>query len=147
MEIIEISSLKDENISKALNELYLLTSFNKTQYPKYTEWFYKTMIPRLFDKSGEILFVLDHFVIEGMIIIKKTLEEKKLCQIYTNPDYRNQSVCRNLLEESMKKLETEKPLITIPEFRISEFSSIINQYGWKETQEINSYNKREFQFN
>ena len=105
------------------------------------------MTPRLFNKTGEIFTTLDHFSVQGTVIIKDTEQEKKICQIYTDPEYRNQSVCRNLLEASMKKLKTDKPGITIPEFRIPEFMGIINYYGWKETGIINSYNKKEIQFN
>ena len=76
MEIERISQYNGENLSKAINELFILTSFNEKQYPEYTKWFYSKMIPRLFINTGEIYFVLDKFMIEGMIITKNTLEEK-----------------------------------------------------------------------
>lgn len=64
-----------------------------------------------------------------------------------NPDYRKKGFASRLLEDSFDFLETDKPLITIPESRISEFSSIIDGYNWIESRVIEDYYSPEVIFN
>ncbi len=64
-----------------------------------------------------------------------------------NPDYRKKGFSSKLLEDSFDFLGTDKPLITIPESRISEFSSIIDGYNWDETEVIDDYYTPEIVFN
>ena len=33
--------MKDKNFSKATNEIYLLTDYNRLQYPEYYKWYYQ----------------------------------------------------------------------------------------------------------
>lgn len=136
-----------KNLSKAINEIFQLTSFNSKQYPEYSKWFFAKMIPRLFDNTGDIFFILDKFSVAGMIIMKNTVEEKKICQVYTDFDYRNKGICSLLIERCFSILGTEKPLITIPEYCIDEFSGIIKRYNWEEYGVISDYTKKEIIFN
>lgn len=82
-----------------------------------------------------------------LIIIKDDKGEKKLCQIYTNEEYRKRGICHSLLEESFAILGTDKPKITIPQFRLDEFNNIISKYGWIESEELDSYSSKEIAFN
>ena len=41
MEKYILSTMRDKNFSKAVNELYMLTDYNKKQYPDYFKWFYQ----------------------------------------------------------------------------------------------------------
>ena len=64
-----------------------------------------------------------------------------------NPEYRKKGYSKLLLEDSFEYLKTEKPIITIPEFRLDEFSSIINAYEWEKSSVINNYFSKEVEFN
>lgn len=64
-----------------------------------------------------------------------------------NEEYRKKGYSKQILEYSFKYLETEKPLITIPEKRIKEFSSIIKAYDWNETSITDEYLSKEIIFN
>lgn len=147
LDIIQLSKLQNKNFSKATNELYQLTDFNKNQYPNYYKWFYSKNIPRILNGSGEILFTLDCFMIKGIAILKKTEEEKKICTLLVDDPYRNQKLGSKLIEESFRYLETDKPVITIPEKNISQFQHFINIYNWKDTEIINDYFSKEIKFN
>lgn len=147
MNIQRLSNFSGKNFSKAVNEIYSLTDFNHLQYPNYLNWFYKTNIPRLFDMSGEIIFSLDGFLIKGIIILKNTLSEKKICTFMVDEPYRNQKVGTLLLEESFKYLGTDKPIITIPESKTGDFQYFIDKYDWILTGEINKYYSNELIFN
>ena len=88
MEKYILSNMKDSNFSKAANEIYLLTDYNKLQYPNYYKWYYQKNLPRIIDGNGEIIFYLDAFQIVGLSILKKTLDESKICTFLINEEYR-----------------------------------------------------------
>ena len=82
--------------------------------------------------------------------MKKDDEECKICTLYVNPNYRMSGVGSLLLEESIKFLETTKPLITFTEDKLPMFAKIIEKYNWELTEIVDGiYNKgiREFCFN
>ena len=147
MEKYILSNMKDSNFSKAVNEIYLLTDYNKLQYPEYYKWYYQNNIPRIIKGDGEAIFYLDGFQVVALSILKKTDEEAKICTLLINDDYRKRGYSALILEESFKYLGTEKPLITIPEKRIKEFSNIIKAYNWTESERTNKYFSPEIIFN
>ena len=147
MEKFVLSKMRDKNFSKAVNELYLLTDYNKLQYPDYYQWYFRTNIPRIIEGSGEAIFYLDGFEIVGLSMLKKTEEEAKICTLLINEDYRKKGNSSIILEDSFAFLGTEKPIITIPEKRLDEFSKIIEAYGWEESSKTNEYYTPEIIFN
>ena len=146
MEKFLLSEMKDKNFSHAVNEIYELTAFNSEQYPDYYKWFYTKNIQRIINKEGEVIFYLDEFQIIGISILKNT-DEKKICTFLISKPYRRKGYSRLLLTDSFEYLETEKPLITIPEFKVKDFSKIINTYNWEQTSIIDTYNSREIEYN
>lgn len=147
MEKYVMSEMNNKNFSEAVNKIYLLTDYNHEQYPEYCKWFYTKNVPRIFDGTGEMIFYLDGFQIVGLSILKKDEIEKKICTLLINEEYRKKGYSKQILEDSFKYLETEKPLITIPEKRIEEFSSIIKAYDWIETSITDEYLSKEIIFN
>ena len=147
MEKFVLSKMRDKNFSKAVNELYLLTDYNKLQYPDYYRWYFQTNIPRILEGSGEAIFYLDGFEIVGLSMLKKTKEEAKICTLLINEDYRKKGNSSIILEDSFEFLGTDKPIITIPEKRLDEFSKIIEAYGWEETSTSDEYYSPEIIFN
>ena len=97
-------------------------------------------------KASDIALYLDGLEVVGISILKND-DEKKLCTFMVNPEYRKKGYSKLLLEDSFEYLKTEKPIITIPEFRLDEFSSIINAYGWEESSIIDNYYSKEIEFN
>ncbi len=76
--------------------------------------------------------------------------KKKICTIFVDFNYRKHGVGSLLLEESIKFLETTKPLITFSEDKLSMFAKIIEKYDWQLTEIVNSvYNDgvKEYCFN
>ena len=56
MEKYILSEMRDKNFSKAVNEIYLLTDYNKLQYPNYYKWYYGKNLPRILNGTGEAIF-------------------------------------------------------------------------------------------
>ena len=147
MEKYVLSNMKDKNFSKAVNEIYLLTDYNKLQYPDYYKWFYQKNIPRILNGEGDAIFYLDGFNVVGLSMMKKDELESKICTLLINEEYRKKGYSKQILEDSFEYLGTDKPLITIPENRLDEFKNIINTYEWKETKIITDYYSPEVIFN
>ena len=61
--------------------------------------------------------------------------------------YRNQKLGSQLLEKSFEYLNTDKPVITIPEANRKQFDYFIKKYGWKENEIIDDYYSPEIVFN
>lgn len=147
MEKYILSEMTNKNFSKAVNEIYLLTDYNHQQYQNYLQWYYGKSIPRVINKAGEIIFYLDGLTVAGLAILKKDLEEAKICTLLINEEYRKKGYSRELLESSFEYLGTDKPLITIPSKRLDEFQKIIAAYDWKESVRTNEYLSEEIIFN
>ena len=147
MEKYVLSTMRDKNFSRAANEIYLLTDYNKLQYPEYYKWYYQTNIPRILDGEGEAIFYLDGFQIVGLSMLKRTEDESKICTFLIDEEYRKKGYSKMILEDSCDYLGTERPLITIPEKRLDEFSKIIEAYGWVPTETTDEYYSPEIVFN
>ena len=147
MEKFVLSKMSDKNFSKAVNEIYLLTDYNKKQYPNYYKWYFRKNIPRVIDGTGEVIFYLDGFEIVGLSILKKTDDESKICTLLISEEQRKKGYSSLILEDAFDYLKTDKPIITIPENRLDEFSGIIRAYNWKETEIIGDYYTPEVVFN
>lgn len=147
MEKYVLSKMNGKSFSKATNEIYLLTDYNHKQYQDYLNWYYAKNIPRVLNGTGEIIFYLDGLTVAGLTILKKDLEESKICTLMIAEEYRKKGYSKELLESSFEYLGTDKPLITIPTRRIEEFQGIITSYNWKESIKTNIYLSEEIIFN
>ena len=137
----------DKNFSKAVNEVYLLTDYNKKQYPNYYKWYYGKNLPRIINGTGEAIFYLDGFEVVGLSMLKRDLAESKICTLLINEDYRKRGYSKLILEDSFDFLGTDKPLITIPSRRLDEFQKIIDAYNWTSTDITDKYYSPEVIFN
>lgn len=147
MEQYILSKMQNKNFSKATNEIYLATDYNHLQYPEYYKWYYMKNIPRVLHGTGEVIFYLDGFMIVGLTILKKNIEEAKICTLMIQEEYQRQGYSKMILESAFDYLGTERPLITIPTKRLDEFSKIIKAYDWKESMRTDQYFSEEVIFN
>lgn len=146
-----IKKTNQEDFINIANEIYELTTHLNDTYPGYKEWFYEKQIKGCLTQNRNIIFIRNK---EGKIIalscLKKEQEEKKICTLFILDKYRKQGLGSLLIEESMKFLETTKPLITLTKDKLPMFKKIITKYNWKLTRIIDGiYNDdiKEFYFN
>lgn len=102
MEKYTLSQMNDKNFAKAVSEIYQTTAYNNRQYPGYPKWFWSKNIPRIFSKTGEIIFYIDGFTVAGLAILKKDIEQSKLCTFHVNEEYRRKGTGSLILEDSFK---------------------------------------------
>ena len=146
MERYVLSQMSDKNFSKAVLAIYLQTTYNNDQYPEYLKWFYTVNLPRIFKEEGDIIFYLDGLEVVSLSTLKNS-DEKKICTLLVNEDYRKKGYSKQILEDSFEYLQTETPLITIPTKRLEEFDKIIDAYNWSESSRTDEYYSEEVIFN
>lgn len=146
-----ISETNQESFMKLADEIYELTIHLNGTYPGYKEWFYDKQIKGCLTPNRNIIFVKNE---EGKIIalscLKKDDEEKKICTLFVSDEYRKLGLGSLLLEESMKFLETTKPLVSFTEDKLPMFEKIVTKYNWELTEIVDGiYNDgiRELCFN
>lgn len=128
-----------ESLLNICNELYEMTDFISSDYPKHKSWFYQKHLPATFiENSGrDILFAHDeNSKIYGTAFIKQDETEKKICTLYVLDTARGLGVGTKLVEKSMEILKTTKPMITLADYKLPMFERLIKKYDWKQTQVV-----------
>lgn len=78
-----------------------------------------------------------------MACLKKDEEENKICTLYVSDKCRGLGIGTSIVEESMKWLETTKPLVTLADYKLEMFRPLISKYGWELTEIVSGlYNNR-----
>ena len=142
----EIESLKDYIHNKEVfidlaDKIYMLTYFISKDYKNYKTWYYNKQLKGLLTEDRNILFTRNpnnKEEIIAMTSLKKSSEEQKLCTIYVKETFRKLGLGTKLLEESMKILETTKPLITFASEKYEMFKPFIDKYNWNLTETVNN---------
>lgn len=111
---------------ESTSDLPILKGVDK-QYPKMEEWLRSL-------KTGvetPIITVKRNGIVVGICIGKDTVAEKKLRCVRVHPDYQNSGIGPKMIDKMMEILKTNKPLCTVPEEQLHQFSRMfINRYGY-----------------
>lgn len=110
-------------------------------YPNIDAWFNKVINEiNNHPENREIFICLSNDgespSILGLVILKKTHCEKKICTLKVDERYQRKGIGSALILKAFDFLETDKPLITVPEEYENMFSKILNKFGFKKTDEI-----------
>ena len=124
-------------------------------YPNIDAWFNKIINEiNHYPENREMFICLSNDgespSILGLIILKKTHFEKKICTLKVDDRYQRKGIGSALILKSFDFLETDKPLITVPEEYDDVFSKTLNKFGFKKTDEIHGLyreNKIEYIYN
>lgn len=131
------NSKKQGDFLSEILKTYEITKHISNDYPGYLQRFFSKTVPGIFDGNREIINAYIEYNIAGTIILKNTIEEKKVCTLFVLNNYRKCGIATDLLNISFEILGTKQPLITMSDHKINEFNGIIKKYCWKKTQVIN----------
>ncbi len=147
--IISLKEVINESSYNYFTLVYSLLYELEEEYPNFNDWYFQKVVPQVISGDRDILLSTYKNKISGISIIKDSYE-KKICTIRVIDPFKKKGFGKSLLIESMKKLNTEKPLITVSDTKYKEFIRIFNYFGYKKTNElVNFYkeNNTEFIFN
>jgi hypothetical protein len=119
-------------------------------YPSFHAWYWDKVVPDTMSGNRKIFISLTQEKISGIVIAKRTQSERKLCTIWTPRSFRHSGVATRILRNAIDWLGSERPLISIPEDRISEFRPLVTRWNFSCTQVLRSYYRPgmiEFVFN
>lgn len=146
-----LKQAQNKKFSKVAAESYIITDWICSDYPDHCDHFYSKYLPGIFTGEREIISCYIDGKIAATAILKKDKEECKISTFYVQPEFRNLGIATALAEKAFKWLGTTKPIITIADYKLDQFSGIIKKYGWEHTQTLSSgfYNdhSREYVFN
>lgn len=134
---------KNDNYNILLNDI-------QAYYPNFKTWFSDKVIPGLINNSREILTEYRDNRLVGIAIVKKESNEHKICTIKVIDEYKNRGIGIKLFKRSLLALNTNRPLVTVPEERFSEFHKIFTHFGFELTEIKENYyrkGKKEYIYN
>ncbi|WP_165773133.1 GNAT family N-acetyltransferase [Conservatibacter flavescens] len=121
-------------------------------YPEIIEWYQKVIKEIEKKPSSRDMFISlsnenNSFVISGLMILKKTENEKKICTLRVKDNYQKKGIGSILMGMAFDFLETKKPLITVPEESVDNFSKIFNKFDFQEVEKISDlYRKNKIEY-
>lgn len=135
-------------------KLFDMSKIIGDDYFDYKGWFFNKHLKNIiYGADRDILFVrdIDNFdKIIGLVSLKKDNIESKICTLYVLEDYRGVGIGEMLVDEAIKFLDTNKPLITIIDYKINLFLPFIEKYDWTISNvfpKSDNYDINEFVFN
>ena len=108
-------------------------------YPKIERWFNKIIKEIDEDNKKRELFLAiitseGNIELAGILILKNTDREKKICSLRVIEKFRNKGIGKRLFEKAFEYLGTTKPLITLPEECYKDaFRGLLEKYNFVET--------------
>ncbi len=87
----------------------------------------KSILTTVEEKSGEI---------SGITILKRDLNEQKVCTLFVHPDHTGRGNGARLLAAGLVWLENPCPIITVGETRYGAFSRLLKRHGFELTSKV-----------
>ena len=144
---------KITNVDFKIDSIFSELSFLRTEYPDFHAWFYDKVVSGVSDNSRKIFLAstpLSFGKVNGVLILKNTNFEKKICTLYVDKESRMNGIGQKFMNISFNELNTDKPLITVSDTRLKEFDKLLNKFKFKSVDVLHNYyayNHTEYTFN
>lgn len=99
-------------------------------YPLFDEWFQHVVIPGLLKSERTIVVEKRQDIIAGILILKHTSRESKICSLRVRPQFENSGLGVRLFEQAFEILETEEPLLSVSEHNHLKFEKLFKYFGF-----------------
>lgn len=136
-----------------LQECYLAWKFLsdlERYYPDFKYWFFNKVCPDLATGRRKILVKKSGDQVIAVAILKKYVEETKICTFRVSESAKRNGVGTKLMIESLEWLECSQPLITVNEEHASEFEGFLRKFHFPKTTTLTGlyrHNKKEVIYN
>lgn len=77
--------------------------------------------------------IIPVYTLAGCALLKNEPDEKKLCCLFVDPNYRGQKIASKLVEDSFELLNTTKPLMTVSQQNLDMLQKLIERYNFELT--------------
>ena len=111
----------------------------RRNYPNFQEWINQKVIAQL-GKTRKIIIALSgQKTIAGVMILKNTVFEKKICTLWVHKEYRKNGIGTALMRYAIKELGTKYPLITMSQESYIEFLPLMKKFNFQLKKCYNGY--------
>ena len=126
-----ISSYKEDDIA-LYDAIYKATKDTSRYYQQYRRWFYVRFLQGLKAQTRIIVYCLcPNDEIAGVILLKKTPAENKICNLRVCEQYQRKGIASTLIEKSLQIFGKQRPLLTISESNYPKFAKLLEKYNFK----------------
>ena len=138
-----ICSIKKINdVDFKIDSIFSELSFVRTEYLDFYTWFYDKVISGLSDNSRKIFLATTPFSfgkVNGVLILKNTDFEKKICTLYVDKESRMNGIGQKFMDIAFNELNTDKPLITVSDSRMHDFDKLLRKYSFEAVEVLPDY--------
>jgi hypothetical protein len=110
----------------------------EAHYPGFRAWYWNTVVPGLSVGERKIFVSVTDDCVSGIVIAKAGME-RKICTVWVPALYRHRSIARGLMGEALEWLDMQRPLFTVPSFRLAEFHALVGELGFEHRGIVEGY--------
>ena len=104
--------------------------FLRANYPRFDEWLLSKVIPGIYRGERTVLVEQRDSIVAGLLIVKHTDLERKLCTLRVRPDFESKGLGVRLFETAFDLLGTERPLLSVSESSMVKFARLFAHFGF-----------------
>lgn len=144
----ELSNIYNPNHEQFYGQVAWLTRDILDSYDGHWDWLQYKFFPGLQKGTRGYSFAVDYdsaqsittkkgiipvHSLVGCALLKNEPDEKKLCCLFVDPNYRGQKIASKLVEDSFELLNTNKPVMTVSQQNLGMLQKLIDRYGFELT--------------
>ena len=144
----ELSNIYNPNHEQFYGQVAWLTRDILDSYDGHWDWLQNKFFPGLQEGKRGYSFAVDYdnaqsittkrgiipvHSLVGCALLKNEPDEKKLCCLFVDPNYRGQKIASKLVEDSFELLKTNKPVMTVSQQNLGMLQKLIDRYGFELT--------------
>lgn len=112
------------------NNLRANVGFFQGNYPNFESWLESKVLPGLERGERTAHFEIRDGNVVGLLIVKHTVDEKKLCTLRVDSALRNSGLGVHLFEAAFELLQSTRPLLSISESKLPQFERLFKHFGF-----------------
>jgi len=117
-------------VQQSLRHIGADAEFLRSSYPNFDHWFVSKVLPGIYTGERTLLIEQRESKVVGLLILKHTATEKKLCTLRVRPQYENKGLGVRLFEAAFETLGTERPLLSVSENSLPKFARLFKHFGF-----------------
>lgn len=143
--VIRMYAHRQNPINRGLGESYIYAEVFRhlaplaKLYPAFENWYWNKAVRDAVSNRRRFFLAFGQNRIQGVVIAKRTPDERKLCTVWICPTARQKRIAEGLVSQANNWLGSTRPLITIPENRLHEFRGLISRFGFVRTEILKGY--------
>jgi len=100
-------------------------------YPDFQSWYRNKFIPSFHVGERSILVAHNGSELCGVSLLKKTIEEDKICTFYILPEFRGEKLGETLLDRSLEYFSGPDVVISVSKERVEELFPVLHSRGFQ----------------